>query len=625
MSRFLAALLLLGALAARAVFAADSHSYSNPDSIVVRHLALELEADFDAKRLKGRADLTVERVADGAWELVLDSRGLEIAGVELVSNGKVAGKLGFEQGPADRVLGSAIRIRMPEAAKVSTPEVVRVRYSTGPDAGALQWLGPAQTAGKRKPFLYTHSQPIQARTWLPVQDTPGVRMTYSARIRTPPGLLALMSAENPRAVSPDGSYRFEMRQPVPAYLVALAVGDLAFRPLGPRTGVYAEPSMLEAAAREFADLEAMVGAGEQLYGPYRWERYDLLIMPPSFPVGGMENPRLSFITPTVIAGDRSLVSMITHELAHSWSGNLVTNATWDDFWLNEGVTTYLERRLLEATRGRELAEMEAALGYQYLEAEMTSLQEAGRRNDTALALYLKGRDPDEARTDIPYEKGYAFLTYLEQQFGRAELDRQLRAWFERFAFTSVDTLTFTDTVVDGLVATNPDLVSAVDLREWVYGVGMPGFARVPTAAAFAQVEKARDAWIVGSMATTQIPAARWVPQQWMRFLDTLPADRPDQRLVELDQAFRLSDSTNWEIARSWLLAAVRNDYRAVYPRLERFLVGTGRQKMVQRLYEQLARTPEGTAQARAIYAKARPGYHPETQRMVDRILGLQST
>ena len=416
----------------------DPHSHAEPSQYVVRHAALDLETDFSAHRLRGAVDLTVERIAPTADRLLLDTRGLEIRAVGLRDAAGDVTPLEHRLGPPDPILGRALEIDMPAPTGATARQVVRVEYSTGPDATALQWLAPEQTAGRAQPFLYTQSQPVYARSWIPVQDSPGIRFTYEARIRTPPGLQAVMSAARDPRPSGAGEHHFVMPQPIPAYLVALAVGDLEFRELGPRTGVYAEPAVLAAAAHEFADLEAMLVAAERLFGPYRWDRYDLLIMPPSFPMGGMENPRLSFISPTVIAGDRSLVSMITHEMAHSWSGNLVTNAGWGDFWLNEGVTTYLERRILEGVFGSRLAAMELVLGRQYLDEEIADLMAAGKASDTALALDLRGRDPDEALSNIAYEKGSLFLQFVEWRVGRAALDRFLAGYFRRFRLSHGD-------------------------------------------------------------------------------------------------------------------------------------------------------------------------------------------
>jgi aminopeptidase N len=606
--------------AAAAVAAPDPHSNADPSQFVVRHVALDLETDFVARRLRGAVDLTVERVAPGADRLLLDTRGLEIHAVGLRAATGEFTPLEHRLGPPDAVLGSALEIRMPAAAGATPRQVVRIEYSTGPDATALQWLAPEQTAGRAQPFLYTQSQPVHARSWIPVQDSPGIRFTYEARIRTPPGLRAVMSAAKDPRPSREGEHHFVMPQPIPAYLVALAVGDLQFRELGPRTGVYAEPAVLAAAAHEFADLEAMLVAAERLFGPYRWDRYDLLIMPPSFPMGGMENPRLSFISPTVIAGDRSLVSMITHEMAHSWSGNLVTNASWDDFWLNEGVTTYLERRILEGVYGSRRAAMELVLGRQYLDEEIDDLTAAGKRADTALVLDLRGRDPDEALSDIAYEKGSLFLQFVEWRVGRAALDQFLTGYFREFGFRSVSTAGFEAYLREELLARHPGAVGDGELRQWLYGTGLPGGVPTVRDDAFAAVERQRDDWLAGRITTEKLPVQTWSPQQWMRFLDTLSDDLPDERLAELEKHGALAGAGNYEVSRSWLLLAVRNEYRPADARLEAFLVGTGRHKMVQRLYEELARTPERRAIGCRIYTQARPGYHPVTRQMVDALL-----
>src|ERR1017187_3752278 len=357
----------------------DIHSWSRPELIRVRHLELDLDVNFDSRVLAGSATLHLDRTSGD--ELVLDTRGLAIRSVDNASS--------QELGAPDPILGAPLRIQLAPGATW-----VRIHYSTSPQASGLQWLDPPQTAGKLHPFLYTQSQAIHARSWIPLQDTPAVRVTFQAEIRVPAGLRVVMGAEM------RGSH-FRMEQPVPSYLIALAAGDLEFRALGPRSGVYAEPALIDAAAYEFGDTEAMIGAVEAMYGPYRWGRYDLLVLPPSFPFGGMENPRLTFATPTILAGDRSLVSLVAHELAHSWSGNLVTNATWSDFWLNEGFTVYVERRVLEKLYGPARADMEAVLGRRELDREMAGLRES----DRVLHIDLTGRDPDDGCTLVPYEKG----------------------------------------------------------------------------------------------------------------------------------------------------------------------------------------------------------------------------
>ena len=589
----------------------DLHSHANAEAVRVTHAELDLDVSFADRVLAGAAMLSFDRVDPDAGALVLDTRDLAIEGVETWSpNG------GFEAatyvlGDADPVLGAPLRIELPPAATR-----VRVTYRTSPDASALQWLGAEQTAGGQHPFLFTQSQAIHARSWIPLQDSPGVRVTYGARIRTPPGLRAVMSAANDPDAEPDGDYRLDMRQPIPSYLIALAVGDLAFAPLGPRSGVYAEPSVVDAAAAEFADTEAMMSATERLYGPYRWDRYDLLVLPPSFPFGGMENPRLTFATPTILAGDRSLVSLVAHELAHSWSGNLVTNATWRDFWLNEGVTTYIERRIVEEVFGTRRAEMEAVLGRDVLRAELDRLEDA----DQVLHVDLAGRDPDEGMTQVPYEKGALLLRRLEGRAGRERFDEFLRGYFEHFAFRSITTADFVAYVREHLPEADPSAGAPVSLEAWIEQPGLPADAPQPASDAFAEVERQAAAWREGRLRAGEIETGSWTTQEWLHFLGAASADLNAERMAALDEAFGLTGSGNAEIAHQWLLAAIRAGYRRADDRLERYLTGIGRRKLIAPLYEALAATPGGRDRALAIYRRARPGYHPIAVDAVDAIL-----
>ncbi len=589
----------------------DIHSFARPAEARVTHVALDLHADFAARVLQGRATLTFVRRPE-ATELVLDTRGLEIARV-LDSRQQ---PLAFRLDPAVEHLGQALVIALPASG-----DQVVVEYRTSPEAAALQWLTPAQTAGRIHPYLYSQGQAILTRTWIPTQDSPGIRQTYEASITVPRPLRVVMSAEMLTADGVDAgdgqrAYRFKMDQPVPPYLIAVAAGDIAFRALGPRTGVYTEPTMLASAASELEDLEKMIGAAESLGGPYRWGRYDVLVLPPSFPFGGMENPRLTFATPTILAGDKSLVALLAHELAHSWSGNLVTNATWSDFWLNEGFTTYFEYRIMEALYGRDRALMLATLGRNGLLREMADLPPA----DTRLAIDLRGRDPDDGMTSVAYEKGAALVLTIEQAVGRDRFDPWLRGYFNRHAFTSITTQQFVADLQQELIGGDAALRDRLDVTTWIEQPGLPAGAAQVASPAFGQVEAEARRFAQGARAAT-LDVEGWTPQQWQHLLEQLrPTPLSPAQLKDLDATHRLGDTGNSEILFAWLRVAVARQYAPAVPALERFLTTQGRRKFLKPLYEDLMASAWGQPLARRIYAQARPSYHAVSAQAIDAIV-----
>ena len=576
----------------------DYHSFANPNEVRVTHLSLDLTANFESKQLIGSVTLDIERAKPENDTLVLDTRGLDIQRVSVDGE-----DVPFDMGETDPDLGTPLSITLPSAANSLT-----VAYSTSPEASGVQWLTPAQTAGKQHPFLFTQAQAVHARSFIPLQDSPQVRVTYDATIKTPEALLAVMSASNDPATERDGEYEFTMPQPIPSYLIALAIGDLEFKAMGERTGVYAEPALLESAAKEFEDTEAMLEVTEENYGPYQWDRYDLLILPPSFPFGGMENPRLSFITPTVIAGDKSLVSLIAHELAHSWSGNTVTNATWRDLWLNEGFTTYLTYRIMEMIYGHDRFKKEAVLGYQDLENDVAALDE----NDEILAIDLRGRNPDDVFSNIPYEKGALFLREIEQKIGRENFDAFLMQYFKDFAFKSITTDTFIAYLDDTLLKQYPNELDADRIHTWIFEPGIPEGAPHPESDAFSKIDETRSAWLSGGIKAADIETGQWTVHEWLYFLNNMPESLSEAQLVELDSAFSLTSTKNNEIAHSWLMIAVENNYQPAFERLYSYLVSIGRNKLVKPLYRELSKTPEGKAFAKRAFEEAKPGYHPLT-------------
>ena len=591
-------------------FALDPLSYAKYDQVKTTALHLDLKADFARKTLAGYADLTLNWIDKSATTLDLDTRELKISKIE-AQDAKGAWKpVKYTLDKLDLEKGQALHVALP-----GQPSKVRIHYQTAPTAPALQWLTPKQTMSGKYPFMFSQSQPIAARSFVPIQDTPAVRFTYTARIQAPEGMRVVMSADNDPKATGKGGWKFTMPQPVPSYLIAIGIGELEARTLGPRTGVYAEPMRIKAAEYELADTEKMVAAAESLYGPYRWGRYDMLVLPPSFPIGGMENPRLTFLTPTMIAGDRSLVDLVSHELAHSWSGNLVTNASWKHWWLNEGFTTYVTTRILEKMYGEEVATMNLQLEQ---EEALDSLKDIPKAKQA-----LVTRDPDtssEHYTDegLAYPKGAWFLRTLEQRAGRAAFDTFLRSWFDQHAFQSVTTDQFVAFLRANLLAKNPKIMSDAELDEWLYGPGIPASATRAVSTRLAKLNDTTARWLKGDIKTAQLPAKDWNAAEWMKFLNDIDNKADAAKLEELDKAYGLARTGNNEVAFRFYRASVHAGYRGIRPNLEAFLMSVGRQKFVVPLYGALRAKLDDRAWAERVYKAARERYHPETQGSVDK-------
>lgn len=584
----------------------DHHSFSKPEEAISKHISLKLKANFDTKLLNGSVTHQIQN--NGADQIIFDTKNLDIKNVS-ISNGSNEKDVTFKLAEEKSHLGSALIVPIESGTKEVT-----ISYSTTDKASAVDWLEPIQTTDKKKPFLFTQGQAILTRTWIPCQDSPGIRVTYDATIEVPSDLMAVMSAENPQKRNDDGKYNFIMNQPIPPYLIALAIGDLVFKPIGERTGVYAEPSMIDKAVYEFGDMEKMLVAAEELYGPYLWEQYDVIVLPASFPFGGMENPRLTFATPTILAGDRSLTALIAHELAHSWSGNLVTNATWDDFWLNEGFTVYFERRIMEALYGDEYVRMLTQLGIQDLQ---NTVQDLGSTNaDTHLKLKLQDRDPDDGMTDIAYEKGCLFLMSIEEEVGREIFDQFLKKYFSDHKFKTITTEEFIKYIKKELI--EPKKVD-IDLNAWIYGPGIPAKHPDVVSNKFDLVEDYLAEHISDSN-WNKSNTESWSTHEWLHFIRALPTDLKIDKAKKLDEIFGFSQSGNSEIIAAWLETSIGNGYYKEIPEeLEGFLVSVGRRKFLTPLYKALKKEGD-IAMAKSIYKKARPNYHAVSTQTMDALL-----
>ncbi|MDP3500984.1 MAG: M1 family metallopeptidase [Myxococcales bacterium] len=581
----------------------DPHSVTDDTQPATRHLELDAQVDFATRRLTCTTTLHFRTAATDAGPLDLDTRALEVT--TITDTAGVA--LTWQWLAADAVLGTPLRIHVPKGTTG-----VRVTSRTAPDASALQWLEPSMTHGGKQPFLFSQCQAIHARSVLPCQDTPARRISYRASLSVPTGLVAVMAAAPVRS-EPAGAqtvFHFEMPQAIPPYLLAFAVGDLASKDLSPRSRLWSEPGLLDSAAWEFADVERHLTAAEALFGPYDWERFDLLVMPPSFPYGGMENPRLTFLTPTLLAGDRSMVNVVAHELAHSWTGNLVTNLNAEHFWLNEGFTVFAERRILEALEGTELATMHAALGRNDLDAAITRFTKAGTPELTKLRTHLTGIDPDEAFSVVPYEKGALLLKTLEAAAGRAAFDVVLKSWLQTHRFGAVTT----DDFLAHFSKAAPGLLEKVNALRWIHEPGVPDDAPRATSSRLDAVKA-----LTGTVPSKD-ETATWTAIEWQLFLEWSPHTLTAAQLTTLDERFHFSSSKNAEVHVAWLLLALQCQHDVVLPAVEAFLNRVGRMKYLKPLYTTLHGRASTRALAARLFEQNRPRLHPIARSVVGGLL-----
>jgi leukotriene A-4 hydrolase/aminopeptidase len=584
----------------------DPHSYFDTGQPRARHLTLKLAVDFERRRLDGSVVLHLESEASGILDL--DTKGLTIRSVRTPDGASIR----FELEDEEAILGRRLRLHLPDGARQAA-----IDYQTSPEAVALQWLTPVQTEGGRQPFLFSQCQAIHARTMVPLQDSPLVRVTYLAEVTIPEPLAAVMSA-GPAGTRPGPApgtvtYLFEMPQAIPSYLLALAVGDLDSRDLSPRSRVWAEPATVEGAAWEFAGIEEMIVKAEGLFGPYEWDRYDMIVLPPSFPYGGMENPRMTFLTPTLLAGDRSLVDVVAHELAHSWTGNIVTNATMEHFWLNEGATVWAERRILEALRGEEASVLGWAIGQKGLEKDLDRLGEDSPL--TRLRTELKGVDPDDAFSLVPYEKGARFLALIERTVGRERFDRFIRDYIEQFRFTSITSEEFIAFLDEKL----PGVTGEVRSDAWLSEPGMPDNAPVFASKPLESLTSLAEGWSAGERPSKE-QVARWSPSEMLIYLQHLPRELDAASCQWLDENLDLTGHGNYETVVEWLTIAAGSDYEPVFGRVREILTRVGRMKYLRPIYTALGKHERTRALAREIFEEARAGYHGVARRVVETVL-----
>ena len=581
----------------------DPHSYRDPAQPAIRHIEFDFYFDFQARTTRGRARYALDR--PGAGPLFLDTHAIKIQRVQ-AGEASVAWTFDAE----DAILGRRLSLQLPPDA-----DAFEIDFHLPPTARALQWMEASQTAGGKHPFLYSQCQAIHARSLFPCQDTPSVRFTYRARLHVPKSLVGLMAAAPEGQSEQDGKnvFTFHMPQPIPSYLFGLAVGDLTWRDISSRCRIYAEPPLIEAAAWEFAETEQMLQIAEGLYGPYLWDRYDLLILPRSFPYGGMENPRLTFANAIFLTGDRADTSLVAHELAHSWTGNLVTNATWEDFWLNEGWTTYAEFRICERLYGQEYVELAAVCDRNLLFEDYERFRPTPQY--TQLKFPMLGVDPEDTFSRVPYYKGLFLLMLIEQSVGREVFDAFIHRYIREHAFRSLTTEQFLAYLRQNL----PQAFEGVAIEQWIYQPGYPADGPVFRSRAFEAVEAAAESFIAGGRITKSL-IARWSPDQVVLFLQLLPQTLPAAACRQLDQTLDMPHCRRFITQSLFYSLAIRSGYHAVWPRAEALLLASGSRLSLMRLFRTVAQAPWTRSKARAVYERAKPGYHPLTQQEIERLL-----
>jgi leukotriene-A4 hydrolase len=607
----------------------DNHSYSNLNQVRTKHLHLELDINFENKTIYGVARHEMENF--GADTAIFDISGLEIQKITLGKGVEKETDFMIGQWDKDSVLGQPLLVNITKKTKY-----INIYYKTTDKSTALEWLTPSMTVGKKLPYLFTQGQTILTRSWIPIQDSPSNRFTYSADVKVPPSLMAVMSAENSKEKSADGKYHFTMPKPIPCYLIALVVGDLVYNKLDEGCGLYTEPKMVQSCKYEFAELPEMVKVADSLFGKYEWGQYDVLVLPYSFPYGGMENPRLTFVTPTILAGDRSLVNVLAHELAHSWSGNLVTNNSWNDMWLNEGITTYFENEIIEAMHGKDMADMVALIDFQNLTPLLKEIAASKYPQDSRLKLKITDRNPDDVLNEISYVKGEFFFKTLEQKVGRVAMNAFFKAYINHFAFKTVNTEQFIEFLNKELLIPNK---VAFNTNEWVYQEGIPSNCmkiRSPRldemkslaqrVAAGEDIFKKEVKWVKVPgrkkriKQVKQLKRSNYITQEWQTFIRYLPQECELALLRKIDRNLDFKDWNNAEVASEWMVLGIKNGYTEIRPQMKRFLLKTGRCKFLVPIYTELAKNPETKKWAKEVAQKAMPAYHPVAVNKVTQLL-----
>jgi len=598
----------------------DPNTSANYDAWRTKHTTANLKVEFEQKRLRGSVILELESQTDKASkEIILDSSYLDVASIKLnsaPSSWEMRDRIGAN--------GSPVHVAVPDGAAKGEVVKLEIDLATTGDCTALQWLTPAQTSNKVAPFMFSQCQAIHARSLFPCQDTPDVKSTYTFNITSPHVVVASGVSKGTEGSGPDTVYTFEQKVPIPSYLFALASGDIAEAKIGRCSSVATGPNELAASKWEFEDdMDKFLDAAEKIVFPYKWGEYNVLVLPPSFPYGGMENPIYTFATPTIISGDRQNIDVIAHELAHSWSGNLVTSCSWEHFWLNEGWTMYLERRILATVHGSDAHfDFSAIRGWSDLEVAVNNY---GKDHEfTKLCISHKDIDPDDAFSTVPYEKGFHFVYYLDRLVGRENFDKFIPYYFEKWSKKSLDSFEFKDTFLEFFdkpeFADLKDKIASIDWEGRFYTPGLPPKPEFDTSladACYALAEK----WKAQDFKPSPEDISTWTGNQVVVFLNAIQ-DFATPLTIEQSQAlgktYGLFDSKNAELKTAYYQIAMKSKDASAYPGVAELLSEVGRMKFVRPLFKSLVKVNRDLAVA--TFQKNRDFYHPICRQMVEKDL-----
>ncbi|KAK4149713.1 peptidase family M1-domain-containing protein [Chaetomidium leptoderma] len=602
----------------------DPNTLSNYDQWRTRHITANLKVDFTDKCLRGSVVLELESQTDKASsEIILDSSYVSVSSIKLNSTPS-QWEVKARTGPN----GSPVHVSVPNGAGKGEVVKLEIELATTEKCTALQWLTPAQTSNKKAPFMFSQCQAIHARSIFPCQDTPDVKSTYDFHIRSPYVVVAsgVPVPDATEAAGEDKVYKFEQKVPIPAYLFALASGDIASARIGRCSSVATGPNELKASQWELQDdMDKFLDAAEKIVFPYQWGEYNVLVLPPSFPYGGMENPIFTFATPTIISGDRQNIDVIAHELAHSWSGNLVTSCSWEHFWLNEGWTVYLERRILAAVHKNDAYfDFSAIIGWKHLEE---AIEEFGADHEyTKLCISHKGIDPDDAFSTVPYEKGFHFVYSLDRLVGRENFDKFIPHYFGKWKNKSLDSYDFKDTFLEFFGAPEyaglKDKLAEIDWEGRFFNTGLPPKPEFDTSLVDVCFQLANK-WKQKDFSPSQSDTSSWTGNQVLVFLNVVQGFEEPLTVEQsqtMGKVYGLADSQNVELKSAYYQIAMKAKDTDSYPRVAELLGDVGRMKFVRTLFRTLNKVDRELAVK--TFEKNRDFYHPICRMMVEKDLGL---